>query len=98
MSLLNDLDKTKMKNLYQGNNYKNTKNQYNKMYHDVFKYFFRKKVWRMQKIQEIPAKGDFIKYDFQFLSFNNGPMRGENDYTKVVVDIQEALLNSKRRR
>ncbi len=97
MSLLNDLDKTKMKNLCQGNKYKNTKNQYNNEYHNVFKYFFplRETMENAKEPQGDPKKGDFMKYDFQVINFNNGPIRGPGDYTKTVLDIPAALKIAK---
>ena len=88
MSLLNDLDKQKWKIYIKEIIIKIQKINIIK-YHMFLNIFFRKKVWRMHKIHT-SQKGDFIKYDFQFLSFNKDQWEG--DYTKVVVDIQELRI------
>lgn len=97
MSLLNDLDKIKMKNLYQGNKYKNTKNLYNDEYHGVFKFFFplRETMENAKDPQTGTKRGDFIKYDFQVIDYNGGPIRGSGDYTKTVANIDQALKPAK---
>ena len=93
MSLLNDLDKTEMKNLFQGNNYKNTKKQYNNK-HRILQFFSQLKESLENAAQENPEKGDFIKYDFQKLIFH-GPIQGAGDYTKAVASLDAALVIAK---
>lgn len=97
MSLLNDLDKSKMRNLYQGNKYKNTKNQYNNEYHNIFKHFFplRETMENAKDPQTGRMRGDFVKYDFQVINFNDGPIRGTGDYTKTLTNISQALKTAK---